>query len=56
MDEGIDQEALQSEIAEAYASLQGLHELFEGREIPLQVAKVERTIRAQLEAARSLLG
>jgi hypothetical protein len=56
MDEGIDQEAFQSEIAEAYALLQGLHERFEGREIPLQVARVERAIRAQLEAARALLG
>jgi hypothetical protein len=56
MDESIDQEALQSEIFQAYALLQELHERFEGREIPLQLAKVERAIRAQLDAARSLLG
>ena len=54
--EEIDREAIQSEIDEAHASLLQLHNLFNGREMPLPVAKMERTIRAQLEAAQDLLG
>ena len=55
MDEETDREAVQNEIDEATVSLQQLHTLFEGREMPIAVARMERAERAQLEAAQFLL-
>jgi hypothetical protein len=55
MSEEMDREAVQNKIEEAYASLQQLQSMFEGREIPLSVARVERGIRAQLQAAQAQL-
>jgi hypothetical protein len=56
MDEEKGRVEIQQEIDEATASLQQLHTLFEGREMPISVARMERAVRAQLEAAQSLLG
>ena len=55
MDDDMEREAIQNQIDEASASRQHLHTLFEGREMPIAVARMERVVRAQLEAAQSLL-
>jgi hypothetical protein len=50
-----DRAAIEKEIEEAFASLQQLRDMFDGREMPLSVAKMERAIRLQLEAAQTML-
>ena len=55
MDERQNREVIQQDIDEALASLQQLHTLFAGREMPITIARMERAVKAQLEAAQSLL-
>jgi hypothetical protein len=55
MEPEANRETIGQEINEGVAALQELHDLFNGREMPIQVAKVESAIRAQLDAVRSLL-